>query len=455
MSHYDVPRVSFTFQEQQDFGDTHVGGDMISAGYTNSPTEDWIKAHRSLRFHPIVGFLNEDGTPRKGIKVCETTAWLDLCMEAGWKARKYNNKGRVILVDRGQLIGARKWLASRWGWTEEAVRWFFKKLQRENMIEIGEGTPIEANANQRANTASHTQRDTQPNNQRRSNQSSVITICNYDIYQTVRELQNLINNQQNTAPAPSEHQASTQPAPSEHPDLKKERREEEREREEAREGTLFSPVEPDDADELYVNGKYIKGSRFGKLLYESLDTVAASIGVEPETARQIAIANAKQWQANKMKIRDPLALITSALKAHKRPAPKPKKQVERNYTDNFEAWWKLYPRKEGKGEAFDVWESIKKIENHRKAYRELQKQLPELTERAKDKRGNFCMQPARWLRQGCFDDEIKTLASENAINPKLRREEGQTEQEWQNETRWMIQKGMVTEVEAVEHGYAP
>ena len=65
------------------------------------------------------------------------------------------------------------------------------------------------------------------------------------------------------------------------------------------------------------------------------------------------------------------------------------------------------------------------------------------------------MQPARWLRQGCFDDEIKTLASEKAINPKLRREEGQTEQEWQNETRWMIQKGMVTEVEAVEHGYAP
>ena len=154
-----------------------------------------------------------------------------------------------------------------------------------------------------------------------------------------------------------------------------------------------------------MNGVCIKGASFGTLLYESLDAAADSIGIEIETARQIAVANAKQWEANGKKVRDPLALITSALKAHKRPAPKPKKQIDREYTDNFEAWWKLYPRKEGKGEAFDVWQRIGKTENHRKAYRELQRQLPDLSARAKDKNGNFCPHARTWLSQRRFDDE--------------------------------------------------
>jgi hypothetical protein len=148
---------------------------------------NWIAADRDLRYHEIVGFLKADGSVRKGVIVCQTMAWLDLIMEANWKDRRENNNGKVVLVERGQLIGARAWLAKRWGWTENKVRWFLKKLEDNDMI---------ARSSPKITQQPHTNRN-QSNNQPRAHYANVITICNYDIYQTAYEIDDLLRDQSN------------------------------------------------------------------------------------------------------------------------------------------------------------------------------------------------------------------------------------------------------------------
>lgn len=74
------------------------------------------------------------------------------------------------------------------------------------------------------------------------------------------------------------------------------------------------------------------------------------------------------------------------------------------YSNDFEEFWKIYPRREGKAKASDSWERLTKPQK-RKAYVSLKKQLSVLVERLSDKRGNFCPLPATWLNQGRFDDE--------------------------------------------------
>lgn len=155
-----------------------------------SANGDWISVYRSIRTHPVIGFLNSDGTRRKNAKVCPSMAWIDLCMEANWRDRQENNNGQPILVERGQLQGARKWLAERWGWTDEQVRWFLKKLQDDDMILV-ERPKItrESHRNHTPSTPKQTAKSTRFAN--------VITIRNYNTYQTISELNELIPTQTN------------------------------------------------------------------------------------------------------------------------------------------------------------------------------------------------------------------------------------------------------------------
>lgn len=169
---------------------------MGEVGHNNPPrASNWIAVDRDVRFHPIVGFLDDAGKPRKGVVVCEMVAWLDLVMEANWKDRSANNKGKVMVIERGQLMAARNWLAKRWGWTEDKVRWFFRKLQEDGMISFPAPKitqPVIANR-------------TQSNTQKRAHFANVITICNYNVYQAACELDALLSTQSNTHPTPNQH----------------------------------------------------------------------------------------------------------------------------------------------------------------------------------------------------------------------------------------------------------
>jgi predicted DNA-binding ArsR family transcriptional regulator len=153
---------------------------------------NWVAIDRDMRFHPIVGFLNTDGTPRDGRPISETDAWVDLVCEAAWKDREVNNKGKVMIIERGQLMRARNWLSTRWGWSEDKVRWWLSKLEKAGMI----SRPLSQN---------HTQKKPQKS----AHYINVITLCNYNIYQTLGELDAHLRTHHNTKSTPNQHPINT------------------------------------------------------------------------------------------------------------------------------------------------------------------------------------------------------------------------------------------------------
>lgn len=89
-------------------------------------------------------------------------AWLWLIANAAWKPRRFKvaNLNGMIELQRGQALAARSFLAQKWMWGEKKVRLFLEFLQSENMIEMVQSKGRFAN---------------------------VITICNYDKYQSAGE----------------------------------------------------------------------------------------------------------------------------------------------------------------------------------------------------------------------------------------------------------------------------
>lgn len=92
------------------------------------------------------------------------------------------------------------------------------------------------------------------------------------------------------------------------------------------------------------------------------------------------------------------------------PARKKSVLVPESYSDDFEAFWKIYPRKVGKAAASKSWERLL-LEQKRRAYSALKSQLSILTTQASDTRGNFCPHPATWINEGRFDDELGGASS--------------------------------------------
>jgi hypothetical protein len=85
-------------------------------------------------------------------------AWLWLVSEAAWKSRRVTvTNGRtseIVELERGQLSHSRSYMAKTWGWSEKRVRTFLNRLEKVGMIDI-----------------------------QADRLQTVITICNYDIYQ--------------------------------------------------------------------------------------------------------------------------------------------------------------------------------------------------------------------------------------------------------------------------------
>lgn len=85
-------------------------------------------------------------------------AWVWLISEAAWKPRRVRTtNGRaseIIEIGRGQLTHSRRYMSGAWRWSEKRVRTFLNRLKLDGMIETQTG-PLQ----------------------------TVITICNYDVYQ--------------------------------------------------------------------------------------------------------------------------------------------------------------------------------------------------------------------------------------------------------------------------------
>lgn len=105
----------------------------------------WIKIHRALVDHWVW-----DGEFSQG------QAWIDLLMKACHKPNKLNIKGQLIELKRGQQARSEVTLSKEWGWSRGKVRRFLTRLENDSMI-VHETTHL----------------------------TSVISICNYDSFQSV------------------------------------------------------------------------------------------------------------------------------------------------------------------------------------------------------------------------------------------------------------------------------
>lgn len=108
------------------------------------PDRGYIRFYRSVFDHHA--FRPEPFTERE--------AWTWLCANAAWKARRQRTGEHVVDLARGDLVGAVRFLAEKWGWSRGKVERFVIRLKTETMIERRTETGI-----------------------------TIISICNYDIYQ--------------------------------------------------------------------------------------------------------------------------------------------------------------------------------------------------------------------------------------------------------------------------------
>lgn len=134
---------------------------------------DWIALSRKVREHPIVGCGQpvKPADPWKGAH-SRFEAWFDLLCLAQYKPSRINNKGEVMTLDVGQLMGALPFLSARWNWTTKTVRGFLSTLEHERMITASTG--------ENENSGIH-------KGSRQPNKCRVITICNYSRYQQMSD----------------------------------------------------------------------------------------------------------------------------------------------------------------------------------------------------------------------------------------------------------------------------
>lgn len=92
-------------------------------------------------------------------------AWVWLIANAAWKSTSVRIKGETIHLERGELSFAQRFLAEKWGMSKSRVDRFIADLRAEGMIETR--SKIGADCAHKAGQG-----------------QSIITICNYDKYQS-------------------------------------------------------------------------------------------------------------------------------------------------------------------------------------------------------------------------------------------------------------------------------
>jgi hypothetical protein len=136
----------------------------------------WVTICADIADHPVVGV-------KSGAWM---GWWIYLIANANWRDRAVAHKGRsvgsTLKLSRGQMLAGRAYLAKEWGCTEKQVRSFLKKLVDEGMIEKVQSKGHFAN---------------------------VITICNYDAYQSNKQPEGQCEGQLGASSGPVEGQTLT------------------------------------------------------------------------------------------------------------------------------------------------------------------------------------------------------------------------------------------------------
>jgi hypothetical protein len=113
----------------------------------------WIRLTRGILNHSTVG---------AGKRFSEFEAWVWLLFEAAWKPQRVRlTNGRAVEIlelKRGQVAHSLRYMAVAWGWSVKRVRTFLYRLKMDSQIDTQTG---------------HLQ--------------TVITLCNYERYQTPKE----------------------------------------------------------------------------------------------------------------------------------------------------------------------------------------------------------------------------------------------------------------------------
>ena len=105
----------------------------------------YVKAYRARFDHPLF----------RGEKFCRGFAWDWMVAKACFTPVSYNVRGVTIRLERGQFVASPDDMAEVWNWSRAAVRRFLTRLQTDQMISQSTG-----------------------------HKKTIITICNYERYQS-------------------------------------------------------------------------------------------------------------------------------------------------------------------------------------------------------------------------------------------------------------------------------
>lgn len=155
---------------------------------TFSSDNGWVAIARSIRSHPLVGIhlFAKPMDPSRGA-VQPMAAFIDLIMECRYEDGFIQNGGRKMEVKRGQMVGAVSWLAARWNWTPMAVRIWLDKLEADMMI--SRFVPGASKSNKHVGRI-----------------ATVISLCNYEQFQSFGENKQQTQQQTNSNQTTNEQQ---------------------------------------------------------------------------------------------------------------------------------------------------------------------------------------------------------------------------------------------------------
>lgn len=127
----------------------------------------WIALHRSIRDHWLY---------QEKRVFSKYEAWLDILMDANHQKNKIVFDGQLFEVERGQRVTSIRQLCERWSWSNSKVNRFLKMLEDDGMII-----------------------------KKSDSKKTVITIANYDVYQSPENEKATAKRQQSDTEATQKH----------------------------------------------------------------------------------------------------------------------------------------------------------------------------------------------------------------------------------------------------------
>ena len=118
--------------------------------------------------------------------LCEQMAWIDLLMLANYHDSEMSIRGIKFQIKRGQLGWSVVSLSERWNWSRKKVQNFLDRLEQANMV-CQEVLPSDIHKKGAAKSENlEQQKEQQIGTAKKSPLTTIITITNYEQYQSKR-----------------------------------------------------------------------------------------------------------------------------------------------------------------------------------------------------------------------------------------------------------------------------